>query len=571
MFGRFADTVERTSKRAAEKFGLSANEYRENANLIGSLFKNQGVEADKLAGKTRDMIGVGSDLAATFGGTTKEAVEALGSAFKGEFDPLERYGISLKASSISALLAKRGQDKLTGATAKLAQQQAVSDLIMQQSKDSVGAFGRESNTLAGQQQRLSAKVENLRAKLGTKLLPILTTVVAWLSTTGLPMFERFGKRLAEDLGPAVKDLARTFTEDVLPVLKDLGTFLVETVLPVLVKLGTWIGEHIEPLATLAGVVGTVVAAMRVWKAVTSAFTAVQAALNVVMALNPIGLVVIALVALVAALVIAYKKSEKFRAVVDKVWGAVKGAAKKVWEWLTVTIPEKAKALFDGIKRWLGQIPEWIGEKWAAVKSRTREAWAWIRDKIVGAVVRAWTAVRDKFRQIVGKVTGLKDAVTGAVRGAGSWLRETGVNLIEGLWDGIKGMGSWIAGKITGFISEHVPGPVKKVLGIASPSKLFRQFGKWTTEGLALGMRDKAGLASKAAGGLAGAVADGFEAPRLRLEARPRFEGAAATHAATPRTFQISVDVAPGGDPVEVGRAVVDAISAFENAGGRKRA
>lgn len=227
VFGRYADTVVKTSNKAANAVGLSANEYRENANLIGSLFKNQGVAADELAGKTDKMIGLGADLAATFGGTTKEAVEALGSAFKGEYDPLERYGISLKDSTINAELAKRGQDKLTGAALTQAKQMAATDLIMRQSKDSLGAFGRESNTLAGQQQRLSAKFENLKATLGQKLLPVATKVVGWVSK----FIDEMGKgqgaggafaKVVRGIGDVLRPVGNFIGKQVVPFVKDLA-------------------------------------------------------------------------------------------------------------------------------------------------------------------------------------------------------------------------------------------------------------------------------------------------------------------------------------------------------------
>jgi hypothetical protein len=76
VFGKYADTVVKQSRRADTQLGLSANSYRESANLIGSLFRNQGVAADQLAGKTRGMIKTGADLAATYGGTTAQAARS---------------------------------------------------------------------------------------------------------------------------------------------------------------------------------------------------------------------------------------------------------------------------------------------------------------------------------------------------------------------------------------------------------------------------------------------------------------------------------------------------------------
>jgi hypothetical protein len=80
----------------------------------------------------------------------------------------------------------------------------------------------------------------------------------------------------------------------------------------------------------AGVVGglavavlAVNAAMKIYNATLIIVKAAQAAFNFVMAANPIGLVVIALAALAAAFVIAYKRSETFRQFVQTLFDAVK--------------------------------------------------------------------------------------------------------------------------------------------------------------------------------------------------------------------------------------------------------
>lgn len=228
VFGRFADKVVKESDRAADAVGLSANEYRESANLIGSLFKNQGVEMDKLAGKTDNMIRLGSDLSATFGGTTASAVEALGAAFKGEFDQLERYGVSLKQSDVNARLAAKGQDKLKGSALKLATQQAKTSLIMEQAGQTTGAFANEADTLAGAQQRLDAKIENVKARIGTALLPVLTKAVNLVAEKGVPALEDFAGWL-EDNSDEIGDLGKALRDNLLPPLRTTADLVEDAV------------------------------------------------------------------------------------------------------------------------------------------------------------------------------------------------------------------------------------------------------------------------------------------------------------------------------------------------------
>src|SRR5690606_9198279 len=140
------------------------------------------------------------------GGTTAEAVESLGSAFKGEFNPLEKYGITLNQSAINAELAARGQDKLAGSALSAAKNAATMDLIMRQSKDSMGTFADESNTLAGQQQRLGAQWTDMKATLGTKLLPVLTQFASYLNAKVLPAIGAMATEVKDFAGPIIDRL-----------------------------------------------------------------------------------------------------------------------------------------------------------------------------------------------------------------------------------------------------------------------------------------------------------------------------------------------------------------------------
>lgn len=197
VFGRFADTVIKKSKLAATAVGLSANEYRELNNVLGAMLKNSGLPMDKVAGKTNNLVKLGADLSATFGGSTKEAVEALSAALRGETDPVERYGVSINDATVMADLAKRGLDDLTGSALSQAKMQSRLRLLFKQTTDAQGQFSRESNTLAGQQQRLGAQWEDLKAKLGTALLPVLTKVTKFLSSDVVPWLRRTGKTVGQ--------------------------------------------------------------------------------------------------------------------------------------------------------------------------------------------------------------------------------------------------------------------------------------------------------------------------------------------------------------------------------------
>lgn len=100
-------------------------------------------------------------------------------------------------------------------------------------------------------------------------------------------------------------------------------------------------------------------------------------------------------------------------------------------------------------------------------------------------------VGDGIGKAIGFVTGLKDKVVGAVSGAGTWLLDAGKNIVTGLMDGIKSMGSWLISTITSWVKDKIPWPVRKALGISSPSKVMSKIARHIPEGIADGMRKTA--------------------------------------------------------------------------------
>jgi hypothetical protein len=152
---------------------------------------------------------------------------------------------------------------------------------------------------------------------------------------------------------------------------------IEAVLPFLTKMGAWASEHSTVFVVVAGVVGGLAlaivgvnAAMSIWAATTKAFAAVQVAFNAVMAANPIVLFALAIAALVIGLVIAYKKFDAFRDIVDAVFSAIKTGIKGGMDAITTYLSFVMgvyKAIFNGIATlWnntIGklsfEVPKWV--------------------------------------------------------------------------------------------------------------------------------------------------------------------------------------------------------------------
>lgn len=99
--------------------------------------------------------------------------------------------------------------------------------------------------------------------------------------------------------------------------------IIEKLLPYLEDLATWVGENTTLITTMGVVIGGAAAAiltingvMKAWTIVQTAATAAQTLFNAAMSANPIVLATAAIVAIGAAVVVAYKKFETFRNIVD---------------------------------------------------------------------------------------------------------------------------------------------------------------------------------------------------------------------------------------------------------------
>ena len=192
VFGQFADHMHENADAAATAVGLSANSYNEFATVLGAQLKNAGVPMDQLGGKTEDLIGKAADLAATFGGTTADAVEAISSAMKGEMDPIEKYGISLNQAMLQQQAAAMGIEGSSATWDNATKQQVILAAITKQGGDAWGQFAAQSGTAAEQQQIAQASIETASAQIGGVFLPIMAK--------GAEYVAQFGQWAAQNAG-----------------------------------------------------------------------------------------------------------------------------------------------------------------------------------------------------------------------------------------------------------------------------------------------------------------------------------------------------------------------------------
>ncbi len=181
VFGESAEAIDGWAQNAALSMGLSEAAAREALSLMGAQLKNFGYSVEESRDKAKELVQLGADLAATFGGTTTDAVTALTAALRGENDPIERYGVSLNDARLKAEALSLGLYSGKGNLDANARATAALSVITKQTADAQGQFGRELNTVAGQAAVAKANFENAAAAIGKKLGPAYAGFVNLLS------------------------------------------------------------------------------------------------------------------------------------------------------------------------------------------------------------------------------------------------------------------------------------------------------------------------------------------------------------------------------------------------------
>jgi len=256
----------------------------------------------------------------------------------------------------------------------------------------------------------------------TALLPITTTAtyVSAAATRSLAAATREATA-ASTQGAAAQNTG------ILATVRSTAAKVAHTIAETAKTAATWLGVTAiaayefatsgTVLATIRSTAASVAhgIAMGAVRVATLAWTGVQWLLNAALSANPIGLVVIALTALVAGVILAYRNSETFRQIVQAAWQGIQAAASFAWN----SILKPTLDAFMGALRWVGDAATWLWHNavepaFAGIKYGIEVAWwairvifdlwkAFILDVLIPAVMTLWHNVIEPGFAAIGQI------------------------------------------------------------------------------------------------------------------------------------------------------------------------
>lgn len=194
----------------------------------------------------------------------------------------------------------------------------------------------------------------------------------------------------------------------------------------------------------------------------------------------------------------------------QIWEKIKQAASQIWEGIKQVIKNHieiavkiGKQLWETFKNHVSQI-------WNNIKTSASNIFNNIKTTIVNAVQNAKTSAVNKFNEMKSNVINaisnmlstVKSRITQLPRTVGqafqnavnsarrfiSSAASVGANLISGFVNGVRSAAHRLISAVTGAVSNAING-AKRLLGIHSPSRVFKDIGVNTMLGAAIGIED----------------------------------------------------------------------------------
>ena len=413
-FGDLGDAASEAIGRVADSSGILQTRLNTLGSKIYAFARSSGGDATESMSLMERALQAAADSAAYYDTSVEQATETLQSFLKGNFENDAALGLSATETTRNAAAMELFGQKYNDLS-EIQKQQTLLKMVEDSQKLS-GAMGQAAREADGWENvtgNLSEAWRQFQANVGTPFLESL-----------IPVIQDITEAFQEWMNNVDWDTFSQKITDFVTTILDNGDTIISVVAGIGAGFVAW---------NVASMISGVVKAIQAYQAANEGATIAQAALNLVMNANPIGIVITAVAALVTAIVALWNTNEDFRNAIISAWGKIKDTISSAVNAISAFFTEKIPNAIQSVISWFKSIP-------------------------------------NKFKDI-------------------------GSNIVRGLWDGIKSMVTWIKDKISGFVGGIVSS-VKGLLGIHSPSKVFAGIGGFMAKGLGEGFDDEFGAVKK---------------------------------------------------------------------------
>ena len=429
-FGTLGDEASAAIGRVANESGILQTRLNTLGSKIYAFARSSGGNTTESMSLMERALKAAADSAAYYDTSVEQATETLQSFLKGNFANDAALGLSATETTRNAAAME-----LFG--------QKYNDLSEIQKQETLLKMVEDSQRLSGAMGQAAREADGWENVLGN------------LKETWRQFQANAGAPFLESLIPIIQKITTAFQGWINSVDWDTFTANITGFVNTVLDNGDTIISVIAGIATgfvawnVASIIQGVVGAIKAFQAANEGATVAQAALNLVMNANPIGIVITAVAALAASVIALWHTNDDFRNAVISAWEKIKdtisNAVASIKTFFTETIPNAGRTAV----KWFQSIPDQM------------------RDVGRNLLMGLWNGISDKVAWLKGKVSGVVDRIK-----------------------------SWFTGK-NGF-DEH------------SPSKWSNGVAKYVMQGMAAGFENGLPSLMDSVGGVTDRIKNGLD-------------------------------------------------------------
>ena len=333
-------------------------------------------------------------------------------------------------------------------------------------------------------EKIKANVEVMKIEIGQKLAPLVAKATQWM----LANFDNF-KDIAEDVRAKIVEISKKawpimvkIVQKVVDIFKKHLWPVMQDIWKVMQKVGEFVSDNKEKFKALGVAVGGALAGFKLFVGFKKIITFIKGiktaviAMNTAMLANPIGIVVVALAALVAVLAYAYMESETFREIVHDILDFLKDFFEPIWWVLKNTI----EVVIDGIVYYAEylwtQINLMVGLVKALFEGDFAQVWENLKDLVGNMFGMMWdTIIYFPKRIVTEALPAIGAALIDIVDGPFKTFQTAAFRMVDVVFGFFKSLPSRFVTLISDFVSagaDIMGGLVKGMLSAIGGSAIW---------------------------------------------------------------------------------------------------
>lgn len=397
------DEVLKWSDTTLKSFGIAKSSALDMASLFGDMSTSMGLTGPEAAKMSTSLVGLAGDLASFKNIGTDMASTALKGIFTGETEALKGLGIVMTEDNLKAFAMSQGIKENIKDMSQAEKVNLRYAYVMANTTNAQGDFLRTSGGAANQMRIFTESLKQIGAQFGAIVLPAITSMITKVNSlmTWISSLDDTTKKWVVGIGIAVAAIG--------PMLLMIGKII--TLIPIL-KTG---------------------------------LTGIKTVMTLIGKIPPFGLWGIAIAAVIAGIVLLWKKCDTFRAVVKYVAQNISAFFQKAW----IEIKMGAELMWLGIKTYFTAIPKLAEVIWNTIKRVMKgesigTAFKDELSKVITTVTDEAKGIKDKYNA---ELEGIKPvsfadilAKEKAIPEAKKAGEEIGASLTDGITAGATGLG-----------------------------------------------------------------------------------------------------------------------------------